>query len=156
MTSLFIDFNLTKAEIWATIIGAPIGLFLLVLAVLQIRLYIRNFKMTIVPGYTINGNKASMTFRLNLSNTRLAPIILTSMKITYKNKLGSYFNAKGYKERRKYAINPGAPLRISLPLFVDREFKKEKCKAKVIIRTKDVNGKRYKHTEILEHDFSSS
>ena len=97
-----------------------------------------------------------MTFRLSLSNTKLVPIILTSMKIIFKNKLGSYFKAKGYTERRKYALNSGTVLRISLPLFIDREFKKEKCKAKVIIRTKDVNGKRYKHTKILEHDFSSS
>ena len=156
MTSLFIDFNLTKVGIWATIIGTPIGLLLVALAILKIRLYIRNFKMTIVPGYTINGNKASMTYRLNLSNDRLVPIILTSMKITYKNKLGSYFNVRGYTERRKYEIKPGKVLRIDLPAFVNKEFKKEKCKAKVIIRTKDINGKRYKHTEILEHDFSSS
>ncbi len=156
MISLFINFNLTKAEIWATIIGAPIGLFLLVLAIFQIRLYIRNFKMTITPGYTINGNRASMTLRLSLCNSRLVPIILTSMKIKFKNKLGSYFKHNGYKEKRHHPVEPGPVLRISLPLFVNREFKKEKCKAKVIIRTKDVNGKRYKHTEILEHDFSSS
>ena len=148
------SFNVDNAVKWAQIIGPLLYGVALIVAILNARPYRKRIGVAVSHSYNIHeGIRSSMDLMMILSNMCLRPIIIKSFKIKFKNKQGSYYKRPDLTETKFKDLEIGKSIRIDLPIFIDRDFKDETCKAKIKIRLKDVDGKIYRHNNILYQDF---